>query len=70
MLIKIILADDHSLSDDVFKTWKVILSRKISGLSSRWQTETCTGEYRFESLLVLIQVLLWRIVSSIELGMV
>ena len=69
MLIKIILADDRSLSD-VFKTWKMILSRKIRGLSSKWQTETCTWEYRFESLLVFILVLLWRIVSSVELGMV
>lgn len=38
--IKIILADNDS-----FETWKMILNRKVGGLSSRWQIETCTWQY-------------------------
>lgn len=38
--IKIILADNDS-----FETWKMILNRKVGGLSSRWQIEMCTWQY-------------------------
>ena len=47
--IKIIFADAFagSFSDAIFGTWKMILSRKVGGLSSRWRTETCTRQYQF-----------------------
>lgn len=43
--IQIIFADDGSISDEIFETWKMILSRKVGGLSSRWQTDTCTWQF-------------------------
>lgn len=49
--IQIIFADVGSFSDEIFGTWKMISSRKVGGLSSRWPTETCTWQFRFEALL-------------------
>lgn len=40
--VRIVLADDGSLSNDQFEAWKLILSREVGGLSSRWQREAHT----------------------------